>query len=359
MANPHSRYRLLLAIGWLVWLTTVAGCHTLLAPRTPPLDRRDPTLEQPAPPGIAPPRELEKVSLPAYRVEPPDVIQIEVSKVVPLPPYRLEVFDVVQIDVVGTFMDQPISNLFMVEADGTVNLGPSYGKTRIVGMAIEEATTAIGQHLRQTLKQPEVSLRLAQATGVQPVSGDYLVVSDGTINLRHYGQVYVTGMTLSEVKLAVEKHLAQYLDSPDVAVDVVAYNSKVYYIVTQGAGTGDSIVRMPVTGNETVLDAISQIEGLSPVSSKDVWIARPAPQGFGCEQILPVDWNAITQGASTATNYQILPGDRVFIAEDRTIALTNFVSKIIGPFERVMGFSSLTASTIRSYNSLNQPYGQY
>jgi polysaccharide export outer membrane protein len=359
MANPHSQGRFLLAIAWAAWLSTAAGCHVWLPSGHPPLDRRDPTLEQPAPPGIAPPRELQQVSLPAYRVEPPDVIQIEVAKVVPLPPYRLEVFDMVQIDVAGTFMDQPINNIYMVEADGTVNLGPSYGKTRIVGMTIEEATTALGKHLRQTLKQPEVSLRLAQATGVQPVSGDYLVGPDGTINLRHYGQVYVTGMTLAEVKVAVEKHLSQFLDSPDVAVDVVAYNSKVFYIVTQGAGTGDNIVRVPITGNETVLDAISQIEGLSPVSSKEVWIARPAPQGFGCEQILPVDWNAITQGASTATNYQILPGDRVFIAEDHTIALTNFVSKIIGPFERVMGFSSLSASTIRSFNSMNQPYGRY
>ena len=59
-------------------------------------------------------------------------------------------------------------------------------------------------------------------------------------------------------------------------MDVVAYNSKVYYIITQGAGLGDSVRRLPVTGNETVLDAISQIGGLSQVSSKNIWIARPS-----------------------------------------------------------------------------------
>ena len=77
-------------------------------------------------------------------------------------------------------------------------------------------------------------------------------------------------------------------------MDVVAYNSKVYYVITQGAGLGDNVRRFPVTGNEPVLDAISQINGLSQLSSTHIWIARPAPGNFNCEQIMPVDWVAIT-----------------------------------------------------------------
>ena len=104
----------------------------------------------------------------------------------------------------------------------------------------------------------------------------------------------------------------------------------------------------------TNLDAVSQIRGLSQLSSQKIWIARPAPHGFHCEQILPVDWNAITEGGSASTNYQILPGDRVFIAEDKMMTLTNVVAKIVGPFERAMGFSSLSVSTIRNFQSLGQ-----
>jgi polysaccharide export outer membrane protein len=119
------------------------------------------------------------------------------------------------------------------------------------------------------------------------------------------------------------------------------------------------VVRVPITGNETVLDAVSQVRGLSQLSSKHVWIARPAPQGFHCEQILPVDWEAIVEGGSAATNYQILPGDRVFIAEDKTIAFTNFIAKVLGPFERVAGFASLTASTVRNYQTLGGNAARY
>ena len=138
-------------------------------------------------------------------------------------------------------------------------------------------------------------------------------------------------------------------------MDVFSYNSKVYYVITEGAGNGDNIVRLPVTGNETVLDAISQINGLSRVSSKDIWIARPAPSGVGCEQILPVDIEAIMKGGITATNYQVMPGDRVFIAQDSMVAFDTMLGKVTAPFERILGFSLLGATTVQTFNRF--PFG--
>ncbi len=131
-----------------------------------------------------------------------------------------------------------------------------------------------------------------------------------------------------------------------MSVDIFGYNSKVYYIITQGAGLGDGVVRFPITGNETVLDAIAQINGLDTVSSKKIWIARPAPKGSGCDHILPVDWYGITQRADTATNYQLYPGDRLFVAEDKLVAFDTFISKVTAPFERIFGFTLLGSSTM-------------
>jgi len=298
---------------------------------------------------LEPPRELAKVSLPVYRIEPPDQVQIEVLKVVPLPPYRIESLDVLQISVSGTLPEQPIGGYFMVDAEGAVDLGPGYGSVHVAGMTLPKAREAIDAHLRKVLKMPEVSVQLARAASVQGVNGNYLIASDGTINLRQYGLVRVSGMTLAEAQAAIERRLSTFFDAPKVSMDVVAYNSKVYYIVTEGAGPGDNIIRVPVTGNETVLDALTQVRGLSQFSSKKIWIARPAPYEFQCEQILPVDYEAVTRGASVATNYQIMPGDRLFIAEDHNTALASFLGKVISPFERVAGFAGLTASTIRNY----------
>jgi hypothetical protein len=140
-----------------------------------------------------------------------------------------------------------------------------------------------------------------------------------------------------------------------VSVDVFSYNSKVYYVITEGAGFGDNVARFPVTGNETVLDAIAGINGLSRLSSKDIWIARPAPSGVGCDQVLPVDIEAIMKGGSTATNYQLLPGDRVFIAQDPWIAFDSIIDKVCGPFERIFGVSLLGVQTVQTFNRL--PFG--
>ena len=75
-------------------------------------------------------------------------------------------------------------------------------------------------------------------------------------------------------------------------MDVPAYNSKVYYVILDGGGAGQQVVRLPVTGNETVLDAIGQVNGLRPVSEPAPDLGRPARSGRGARQILPVDWEA-------------------------------------------------------------------
>ena len=354
------RWRTTLWILALACIPAVTGCYTLgteFSDQALP-KLHDPMLADPVPPQVAPPRELSKMSLPVYRVEPPDLLQIEMLKMVPLPPYRLGAYDMLRIDVRGTLLDAPIANYYRIDADGTIELGAPYGKVRIVGCTIDEARQLVTDHLKAVLKYPEVSAQLMQASAVQPVTGNYLVGPDGTINLRHYGTVRVAGMTLVEIKLALERHLSQYLDSPEVSIDVAGYNSKVYYIITQGAGQGDNVVRIPITGNETVLDAISQVRGLSQLSSTDIWIARPAPAQFGCEQILPVDWVAITKGGMTSTNYQVMPGDRVYIAQDETVAWTNFIGKVTGPIERITGLAGLGASTVRNFQTLGRGYNQ-
>ena len=45
-------------------------------------------------------------------------------------------------------------------------------------------------------------------------------------------------------------------DSLQAEVDVIAYNSKNYYVITDGAGYGEQVYPFPVMGSETVLDAI-------------------------------------------------------------------------------------------------------
>ncbi len=335
--NPtqFGQFALLVAI-----LLGTSGCTAFMAPREPfPAT----TPEPPAQSNV--PRELDKVSLPRYEVAPPDILLIEGVKLVPKSPHKFEIFDVILIRVTGAYPDQPIDDAYSIDADGSVNLGPTYGRVRITGLTTEEAEDEIRSELAQILTDVDVSVSLLQSAGAQQVTGQHLVGPDGRVNLGTYGSVYVSGMTLEEVRAAVEGKLSEKLEQPEVFVDVLAYNSKVYYIVTQGGGFGDNLVRLPVTGNETVLDAVASIGGISQISSTNLWIARPAPNGVGCEQVLPIDWEDITRGASTATNYQLMPGDRLFIAENKYQLFNAKVSTFLQPFERILGAVSLGTST--------------
>jgi len=343
----------ILALAAVLLQTT--GCNIYGRPQRSTTQQVMLDAQCPPEPDRMPAKELAKITLPAYVIEPPDILLIDALRVVPKPPFRIQSFDSLQVIVEGTLLEQPINGIYVVEPGGMLDLGPSYGKVMVGNQSLEEAQDAVYRHLKRVLKDPQVSLTLAQAAGQQQIAGEHLVGPDGTINLGTYGSVFVTGMTLEEAKTAVEKHLSKYLDAPLVSMDVFAYNSKVYYVVTEGAGFGDNVARFPVTGNETVLDAISQISGLSRLSSKDIWIARPAPSGVGCDQILPVDIDAIMKGGSTATNYQVLPGDRVFIAQDQWIAADSIIGKITAPFERIFGFTLLGTSLVQQINRF--PYG--
>jgi len=292
------------------------------------------------------PKELNKVSHPAYVIESPDILLIDAVRVIPLPPYKVQPLDALFIASPNALKEEPVHGIYPVDPDGTINLGPVYGGTfRVVDMTVPEIEKTLTVFLRRTVRDITVSVSLAQSRGGQQIAGQHLVRPDGTVGLGIYGGVYVAGMTLPQAKAAIEAHLSRYLYRPEISLDVFAFNSKWYYVITDFAGNGEQVTRLPATGNETVLDAISMIGGLSAVSSKKLWIARPAPAG--CEdQILPVDWKGVTRRGQTRTNYQILPGDRVFVMSQPLTKFDTYFARVLAPVNRAFGAALLGYSTV-------------
>jgi polysaccharide export outer membrane protein len=342
-ARGPSRVGILAVLGACLGLL---GCHTL---GPVPLDReprvvRNVSCDNPFP------RELNKNILPDYVIEPPDILLINALTIIPKPPYRVGPLDSLLVNVQGTFEDEPIAGLYVVEPDGTIFLGPTYGSVQINGMTIEEVRNALTEHLKKIIKEPKVFVSLGQFRGIQQIQGEHLVRPDGRVGLGSYGSVRIVGLTLPQAKAAIEAHLSQFLLDPEVSVDVLAYNSKVFYIVFDGGGAGEQVLRLPVTGNDTVLDALSQANGLTPISNKhNIWVARPAPADAPCDQILPVDWVAITERGQTATNYQLLPGDRIYVKAQPMVTALNVIDRMVAPFERIFGFTLLGQQTIRRF----------
>jgi polysaccharide export outer membrane protein len=270
------------------------------------------------PPAIVPPKSIEPESEKVrwnpkqpYVIEPPDVLLIDATKVDPKKPHKIESFDGLFVRAEGVNAGHPIDNSYSVDTEGNIDLGPNYGTIRVANFLVDEAEQLIRRHLVKAHPNAKVTVTLAFAGSAHQFIGEHLVGPDGRVSLGNFGTVYVTGLTLEEATAAIEKKLSDKLLDPEVKVKVLAYNSKKAYLVFRGKGKVDEIVAMPITGNDTVLDALATMKG-EMAGKPNLWVARPAAPGEMVVKILPVDYDAITLRGDTSTNYQLLPGDRLF-----------------------------------------------
>src|SRR5436305_1231010 len=104
-------------------------------------------------PAVDEPNELARVSLPPYTISPPDILLIDAVSLTPRPPYRIEPLDVLAIVVTDPdkkaplIEGEPISGLYSVTPEGTVDLGFSYGSVKLRDLTLAESRKAIEQHL--------------------------------------------------------------------------------------------------------------------------------------------------------------------------------------------------------------------
>lgn len=213
------------------------------------------------------------------------------------------------------------------------------------------------------IEPPDVLLvqSLAALKDQQPINFEHRVRPDGTIGLGIYGEVYVAGMTLAQAKEAIIHVLKGRLkdaSADNTTVDIIGYLSKKYYVITDGGGYGEQVYPFPITGNETVLDALANINGLPAVASKrNIWIARATPDGSPYPKILPVDWKMISQYGSASTNYQILPNDRIYVKAENVVHMDTWLARRLSPIERIFGTTLLGSSTANSIRNLFRANG--
>jgi protein involved in polysaccharide export with SLBB domain len=141
--------------------------------------------------------------------------------------------------------------------------------------------------------------------------GDQPVLPDGTIQLGRYGRPVVAGKTVEEIEAQVKALIeSQTKDGAGITVRLVGRQSKVYYVLGEVNAPGS----FTYTGRETVLDGILTAGGLTDrASRRNIILSRPTAPG-GCRVVLPICYPEIVQVGDTSTNYQLAPGDRIYVA---------------------------------------------
>jgi polysaccharide export outer membrane protein len=145
--------------------------------------------------------------------------------------------------------------------------------------------------------------------GEKELSGSYQVASDGTISYPFIGEVIAAGKQPSEVAKEIQERLRSggFLREPQVSVFVQQSNSRRISIIGAVAKPGT----LTLAPGMTVVEAVSQAGGFTPLASKDDTVVSRR-EGGGLKKYR-VSVSAITRGE--ADDFALRPGDIVFVPE--------------------------------------------
>jgi protein involved in polysaccharide export with SLBB domain len=144
---------------------------------------------------------------------------------------------------------------------------------------------------------------------------DQTVLPDGRIDLGQYGRLPVAGKSIEQIEQEVQAAIqAKTPESGPINVRLSGRNSKVYYVLGQVNAPGS----FPLQGRETVLDGIVAAGGLNVRASRSTIILSRPTAPDSCRIVLPVCYRQIVQLGDTTTNYQLQPGDRIYVPGQST-----------------------------------------
>lgn len=140
---------------------------------------------------------------------------------------------------------------------------------------------------------------------------DQTVLADGNIDLGRFGRRMVAGKTVEQIEAEVREIVkAAGEEKSAINVRLITPRSAVYYVLGEVNAPG----AFPLVGRETVLDGILAGGGLTARASRcNIILARPTAPA-GCRVVLPICYRHIAQIGDTTTNYQLMPGDRIYVA---------------------------------------------
>lgn len=243
-----------------------------------------------------------------------------------------------------------IALLMMVASTGCSSMGlslcPPGEKLTIESKQVLNASgipRAIPRENAKTVLPPH-TLEPGDALLIEPVNferdlrlpADQQVLADGSVDLGPYGRLIVAGRSLEEAESLIEQQIIFHLRQQQAACETpvpdggprpaalpplpddcngIAINVRLlepvhrFYVV----GEVNSPGAYPLEGYETVLDAIINAGGLTDsANSCQILLSRPTDP-CECRVTLPVCYREIVQLGATTTNYQLQPGDRIFV----------------------------------------------
>lgn len=128
---------------------------------------------------------------------------------------------------------------------------------------------------------------------------------DGMISLPLVGQIKAEGLTKEQLKEMLAGRLKEFLNSPEVDVQVLKVNSKRFFVYGGVGRPGE----YPLIEETTIMDALSTVGGFKDFANKKKIYVLRGTQKFN------FNYQEVSKGKNLGQNIQLQNGDRIFVPE--------------------------------------------
>ena len=169
-------------------------------------------------------------------------------------------------------------------------------------------------------------------------SGEYAIGFDGRIQYNHLGDLPLAGLTKYEVQQVMEKLLEKYIRVPSVSVQIVAYNSKVIYVIGEVSRPGKFVMRGDVIKlREAILAA-----GLPThdAALSRVHVIKP---DLTDPRVRVVNMKRILYKGKLKDDVDLYPSEIVVVPSTVLSKVNDFLGTLLSPVSRATSAAALAA----------------
>lgn len=157
--------------------------------------------------------------------------------------------------------------------------------------------------------------RLAiQVEELAEINADFVVMSDGTIELPRVGAIVVRDQTAAQAQESIRTRLSAIgVRDPTVRLQVIEFGSRPVSVLGAVEHPGNQLIR----GSEPLFDVLLRSGGVTPGHGAELQVSRQAVNGLRDRISIPVV--DLVERGNPIYNIPIIPGDRIHVPTAREI----------------------------------------
>lgn len=170
-------------------------------------------------------------------------------------------------------------------------------------------------------------------------SGKYPVTAEGKIEYKFVGDIIVKGLTKVQLQERLTTLLAEYIIEPDVNVQILAYLSKVYYVVGEVNRPGKFYMKgNTITVREALIEAALPTQGASMRKCRLI-----TPDAKVKNKYVYVNVYELLYGGDLKCNLEMKPGDVLYVPSTIVAKIIHVVSPVTAAVSSAVGAAAAGA----------------